>query len=263
MSYLLDKKVKRKKFYQIVFFVFVFLILFYFKSGLFNSLSFVSHKIFTPVLTLGNNMGGGLGNIGAYFVSKRSLYLENEKLRFELTEDRAQMSNYNSLLAESINLKEILGRKIPNSSMILAAILTKPNQSPYDTLIIDVGAKEGLQMGNMVFALGDVPVGRVKVVYDDSSKIVLFSNSGEKTGVVVGSGQVFMEVVGRGGGNFEMIIPRDFILTKGDTVVLPGIIPRVLGIVQKIISDPRDSFQKALLVSPVNIQEIKFVEVVK
>ena len=75
-------------------------------------------------------MGGGLGNIGAYFVSKRSLYLENEKLRFELTEDRAQMSNYNSLLAESINLKEILGRKIPNSSMILAAILTKPNQSP-------------------------------------------------------------------------------------------------------------------------------------
>ena len=100
-------------------------------------------------------------------------------------------------------------------------------------------------MGNMVFALGDVPVGRVEIVYDDSSKIVLFSNSGEKTGVVVGSGQVFMEVVGRGGGNFEMIIPRDFILTKGDTVVLPGIIPRVLGIVQKIISDPRDSFQKS------------------
>jgi hypothetical protein len=72
---------------------------------------------------------------------------------------------------------------------------------------------------------------------------------------------VFLEIVGRGGGNFEMIIPRDFIILKGDEVVLPGIVPYVVGIVETIISDPRDSFTKALLVSPVNIQELKFVEV--
>ena len=58
-----------------------------------------------------------------------------------------------------------------------------------------------------------------------------------------------------------MILPRDFVLEKGTEVVLPGITPYVIGIVQTIISDPRDSFQKALLSSPVNIQEIKFVEV--
>jgi len=58
-----------------------------------------------------------------------------------------------------------------------------------------------------------------------------------------------------------MILPRDFVLEKGNEVVLPGITPYVLGIVQSILSDPRDSFQKALLVSPVNIQELKFVEV--
>jgi len=74
---------------------------------------------------------------------------------------------------------------------------------------------------------------------------------------------IFMQVVGRGGGNFEIILPRDLIVQKGTEVVLPGIKPFVLGIVKSFISDPRDSFQKALLVSPVNIQEIKFVEVEK
>jgi len=50
-------------------------------------------------------------------------------------------------------------------------------------------------------------------------------------------------------------------------IVIPNeertIIKTRFGTVETIISDPRDSFQKALLVSPVNIQEIKFVEVEK
>ena len=48
---------------------------------------------------------------------------------------------------------------------------------------------------------------------------------------------------------------------KGDEVVLPGITPYVLGIMETTISDPRDPFAKTLLTSPVNIQELKFVEV--
>ena len=58
-----------------------------------------------------------------------------------------------------------------------------------------------------------------------------------------------------------MILTRDFILLKEDQVVLPGINTYVVGVVETIISDPRDSFQKALLIAPVNIWELKFVEV--
>ena len=129
----------------------------------------------------------------------------------------------------------------------------------------------GLQIGDIVFALGNIPIGRVAEIYPNSSKVILFSSSGEKTQVVVSgksdtpdadnNGDVFMEVVGRGGGNFEIILPRDFTPAKGDEVVLPGINPYVLAVVETIISDPRDPFIKALLVSPVNIQEFKFVEV--
>ena len=60
-----------------------------------------------------------------------------------------------------------------------------------------------------------------------------------------------------------MIMPKDFTIQKGDQVVMPGLNSYVLAIVQTIISDPRDPFIKALLTSPVNIQELKFVEVEK
>jgi hypothetical protein len=93
--------------------------------------------------------------------------------------------------------------------------------------------------------------------------VILFSNPREKTEVVVSGKNIFIELVGRGGGNFEMATSKDLVLDKGMEVVLPGINPYTVAIVEKNISDPRDSFDKVLLVSPINIQEIKFVQVEK
>ncbi len=273
MSYLLDKKIKQKRIVLAFFVCILLIILFYFRTGIFNGLSFVSHGFFRPIIMVGNNIGGKFTSLGVYFLSKSLLEKENENLRTQLVENQAHTVNYNSILAENISLKEILNRKTEDRKMILSAILSKPNQSIYDTLIIDVGTSSGIEIGDMVFIFADIPIGKISEAYLNSSKVILFSTAGEKTQVVVGAdntrpndptrpvGQVFTEVVGRGGGNFEMIMPRDFVLKKGDQVVLSGIVPYVLGVVETIISDPRDPFIKALLVSPVNIQELKFVEV--
>jgi cell shape-determining protein MreC len=288
MSYLLDRKIKRKKFFKVALGVIVLLLIIYFHTSVFGGLSRITHSIFRPVFIFGNNLKEGFSNVGSAIQSKKSLTKENESLKSQLSEKEATLSNYNSVLDENAKLKEIFGRKSEKSNMILGAILSKPNRSPYDTLIIDVGAEEGVAVGDKVFAQGSVPIGRVSLVYSHSAKVILFSTAGEKTEVVVSlspnpldinsasgvasdvlapliqSGKdVFMQLVGRGGGNFEMILPRDFILEKGTEVHLPGITPYVVATVATIISDPRDSFIKALLVSPVNIQELKFVQVLK
>ncbi len=261
MNYLLDRKVKRKKFFNIALLLVLVIIFFYFRSGIFSGLSYTSHKIFRPVLVVGSNIGGKIKSAGSFFTSKSSLYREIEDLRLSLNENEREIANYDSVLAENSSLKEVLGRKNEKTAMVLGAILSKPNLSPYDTLVIDVGNDKGLLKGDLVFALGNVPIGRVAEVLASSSKVVLFSSSGEKTQVVLGNKNIFFEATGRGGGNFQMIIPRDLPLVKGDQVLLPGINPYVLGVVETSISDPRDPFFKALLVSPVNIQEIKFVQV--
>lgn len=261
MNYLLDKKVKRKKSLQI-FFICVFLfILFFFKSSIFNGFSYVIHTIFRPVLFLGTSVGEKFKSVNSFFIFKNSLFLQNKNLEKSLNEMEALISNYDSLLAENMSLKEILGRKNETKNMILATILAKPNQSLYDVFIIDIGTNKGVKVGDIVFALGNIPVGRVSAVYDNSAKVTLFSNGGEKMQVVFSLQNSFIEIVGRGGGNFEMIMPIDFIPQKGDEVVLPGINAYVVGVVETVISDPRDSFVKALLSSPVNMQEQKFVEI--
>ncbi|HAS80839.1 MAG: hypothetical protein UR25_C0004G0066 [Candidatus Nomurabacteria bacterium GW2011_GWE1_32_28] len=263
MSYLLDKKTKRNKLIKYIISFLVLCVLAYFRSPVFNRLSSFSYFVFRPVLVLGNNIGQIISGTGSYFYFKKSLLLENENLKFKLDEQEARISNYNSILEENYKIKEILGRKHKDSDMILATILSKQNQSIYSTIIIDIGAKDGVVSGQRVFAFGNIPLGHVAEVYSNYSKINLFSNPGEKVEVVIVGNDVLMQLIGRGNGNFEMILPRDFVLEKGTEVVLPGIDSYVIGIVQTIVSDPRDSFQKVLLVSPVNIQELKFVQVEK
>jgi cell shape-determining protein MreC len=263
MSYLLDKKIRRKKILTILLSIFFLGILFFFGSRIWGGLSYVTKEFFHPILIFGNSAGEKFKNLGAYFLSKKSLNDENEALLLKLLENEAKMLNYDAVNAENIALKEIFDRSSAqtNKNMILSAILSKPNQSAYDTLITDGGANLGIKIGDTVFAYGNIPIGRIGTVTPNSSTVILFSSSGEKTPAIISNGNVFYELIGRGGGNFEMLLPRDIFLQKGDQAIKPGIYPYVLALVESIISDPRDPFTKALLSSPVNIQELKFVEI--
>lgn len=270
MSYLLDRKAKRKKITAVIFAAFLFIVIFIFRIEVWSGLSYTAGAVFSPILRGGNGFLGGVKNLGAYFISKRSLLEANQELQSRLNSQEVSMLNYGVLAAENENLKEILGRKKENGVFIMAAVLAKPNQSAYDTLLIDAGSLEGISSGALVFALGDVPIGRVGEVYPNSAKVVLFSSAGERTPAVVyqsapegAKKNVFYDLVGRGGGNFEMTLPRDISLAKGDQVVLPGIYPYVVAIVESLISEPRDPFNRVLMVSPVNMQDINFVEIKK
>jgi hypothetical protein len=63
--------------------------------------------------------------------------------------------------------------------------------------------------------------------------------------------------------DFEIHIPREIVVTDGDILGLPEYPSIAVGVVKSIIFDPRDPFQTVLARTPVNIQELNFVEVVK
>lgn len=259
MNYLLDRKSTKRKFIKIfIVAVFIFLLL-YFKDGIFGTFSRVAHFIFRPALSVGQNAGEELSLVSLQ--SRRSLLEQNEILKQELEVLNAKLASYESILAENIRLREILGRKNENVEVVLANILSKPNRSPYDTLLIDAGANQGIMNGKLVLALGFLPIGRVAETFSDSAKVVLFSSPGQKTEVIISGGNIFLEIVGRGGGNFEAVLPRDMELPQGTEAMLPGANGGLIGMVETTISDPRDAFKKVLLSSPVNIQELKFVQV--
>lgn len=269
MNYLQDRKSKRKKYLKIGVFIFAFLFLIYFSSPILKVFSRGAHAVFRPVLYVGNGAFSKLGSLGAYFKSKSALEKENERLNTELEAQAMERENYRTILAENENLKETLGRKSKSANLLLSAILSEPNHSPYDTLIIDRGSEHGVSVNDKVYAYGNIPVGAVAEVYGATSKVTLYSSSGAVTPAVISISQaetgvsknIFVDAVGRGGGSFEITVPRDLSIPKGTEVTLPGMTPRVLGIIEGTISEPRDAIQKILLRSPVNIFELKFVQV--
>jgi cell shape-determining protein MreC len=247
MNYLHDRRSKKNILPYSILSIVIVLFLFFFRAGLSN----ITLGFFKPLLKLGNGIENKLGNS------------EVEKLKNEIDEDAAKLQNYNVILDENTKLKEILNRKRENTELILAAILTKPNQSVYDTIIIDAGENQNISLGKTVYALGNIPIGKINEVTANSSKVLLFSSPGVKTEGVITGRDVFNELVGRGGGNFEMVLPRNLSVEAGTNVTTPGLSPHVLAIAETTITDPRDAFTKVVLRAPVNIFELKFVEVEK
>lgn len=193
--------------------------------------------------------------------SKSSVISENEKLISENTSIKNSMLDYEILKNENIELKNILNR-IPNKKdIVISGVLSKPIYSPYDTIIIDAGSDNNISKGNKVYASGDIPIGVVNEVYDNTSLVTLYSNPTTSTMGTLEDENINVELIGRGGSNFEMTIPSDIEVEKGKLVMLPGTFGEVVAIVEDIISSPASPVKKVLLKSPINIQNVKWVEV--
>jgi hypothetical protein len=56
-------------------------------------------------------------------------------------------------------------------------------------------------------------------------------------------------------------LPRDVPFNVGETVSLQSVQVASLAVVEKVVTDPRDPFQRLLAKVPVNLQALKFVVV--
>jgi len=222
-------------------------------------LNFVSR----PVLKIGNWISSGFDNIGYYFSSKSKLTKENEIIKEENSLLKLKMLDYEIVKSENLELKKVLSRLPGANNFILANILTKPNRSLYDTIIVDTGKKDGVTEGALVYAYGEIPIGRTSEVYDNTSLVTLYSSPGQKTEGIIDGVLSSVELVGRGGGNFETIVPVELTLQNGSIIYIPGFSAKVLAVVKSVISDPSDPFKKVILSSPVNIESLKWVQIKK
>ena len=238
-----------------------FLILLIFLAPvIFPKLSSGFRGAFSPLWKLENNIGANMHTFFSGFKTRRALDKENTELKNKLAEQEVKLVDRNALAGENEALKELLGRK-EKSNLVLSTILVKPGRSIYDTIIIDLGSNAGIAVGANVYAYESVPVGTVTSVTANTATVTLFSTAGQKTNGRLESKNIDVELLGRGGGNFELKVPRDVTLEPGMSILLPSIKPAVIAVVPKSITDPRDPVQTFLLTSPVNINELNWVEV--
>ena len=254
-----DKKqiARRKRIIKNTFFLIIFLVVA--SLGFFASTGRLFHYIGRPFWKAKNSLTQNIRDTGYLVRTKASVYKENENLLNENRELKTSMIDYQIVKDENILLKEMLGRKPTGKDLVLSNILTKPNYSPYDTIVVDIGADRGINVGNLVYSNALVPVGEISVVYPNTSLVTLYTNPGQVTEAMMDVSNTSVELVGRGGGNFEMSIPVDLPFTKGTFVYLPNLQTEIVAITQDVISSPNDPIKKVLLSSPVNVQSLKWI----
>lgn len=167
--------------------------------------------------------------------------------------DEINTSNFSSttqnaeiqiLKKENDDLKALLGRK-PVQHTILARVLTKPPQAPYDQLIVDVGLDEGVFDGAQIYDDNNSLIGVVLAASPHFSKAQLFSSPNISTEAELSRKGSVLSLIGLGDGSFTVQVPRDFDIKEGDIFVLPGIKSKPLASVIEIKGGTEDSFKIA------------------
>lgn len=213
-----------------------------------------------PFLHGGYYIADKFTEVKIFFESKKDLKEENEKLYSLFDTVRANMLLYEEIKKENEELKALLGRK-ENAEAVLGIVLSNPNQSPYDTLFIDVGEKQGVYSGMMVVS-DSILLGVVDVAYQNISKVKLFSSPGAELRVLLGKEKIPTIAYGRGGGEFEARLPHDIKIKEGDAVLYSSLHNYLIGTVEYIESKPSSAIQEIFFRAPINIFTLRRVLVI-
>lgn len=224
-----------------------------------NSISGFFIELSKPVIFTKENICGFFHDISVSFRSKIELEKENANLKTELEARDLQILNANLIKIENEELQEMANR-VQSGKYVASFVFSRPSSSPYDTLLIDQGENSGISEGDKVF-YNDVLIGKIDGVYSKTSKISLFSSPGNEFDVKIGSTSFSTKAIARGGGNFVAQVPKGMDVKEGDSVLIPDVSSKVFALVEKVESDPADTFLTVYFKNPLNLFEIKWVEV--
>lgn len=219
----------------------------------------LSQRILPNFWRSSDNASASLLSIPAYFRGVHALTLERDALKQELEASRAAVLDRNLLYEENLMLKETMGR-LAQPNVLLAAVLVRPPETPYDTLILDVGQLEQVAVGDRVTAQGAMRIGEIEEVYAHTARVRLYSAPGLSHDAFL-RGSVPIRVEGQGGGSLRAEVPHDAEAKVGDLVSLPGIEPNFSLMVEHVDEGRGDSAATVYLRLSANPFSLRYAEV--
>jgi cell shape-determining protein MreC len=183
---------------------------------------------------------------------RAQLINENQNLEQQLALAEITASSSKAIVDQNNELKSLFGRPEGVKNLILANVLRRPPGAGYDYFIVDVGATDGVSVGNSVYSAGSIAVGQIVEVDEHSSKVELYSSSGTNYDVLIGASHIPAVATGQGGGFFSISLSQEAGVSIGDEVIIPAISSLPLGFVNAIISDPAQPFERILFSNGIN-----------
>lgn len=169
-----SKKRMRNNFFYMFLYIFFLCIFSLFRSNLNDQAIKVEKTI--PILTMAeqstNFFSENFNNFLDFFYSKK--YLLNKISLLEEELDSIKNENITKT-SEMVNNKDV----------IVSEKIFQDFTSIYDSLVLDKGSKDGVELGNIVFDSEYNAIGKIQKVNEKNSIAILFSKSGERVEGVV------------------------------------------------------------------------------
>jgi len=188
-----------------------------------------------PFWSAGSSAAGVTGSAEAVFGDKAALARERDVLAQKVVTLEAENM---ALTAQANDLARLLGGRTEVTAGVVAGVLARPPVSPYDTLVIDKGSREGVSVGHMVYGAGGLPIGSIETVANATSRVLLYSAPGRVTEGWVGEERTPVALEGASAGAFRTSVPRESTVTVGALVYVPGGGALPVGTVVRVDSDP-------------------------
>lgn len=287
---------KRKiGFWRILALLIVILVVYFIFKAPLSHVLFSIRSLVTPSIPTEITLETGAldSKLQAYEVENRELkrLMENAGIRIPRTliaedpvesamEDATQLGVLDISTASSSTI-EVLANTANNANVVsvdastsskkmkihigdtLATVLVRPPQSPFDAIVLSVGIKQGIDIGDIVYAFNGFPIGTIVAVENERSTAELFSAPGKKTEVFIGTSTISAIAEGKGGGNFALKLPKVTDIHVGDMVARRLVDIEVFSAIESVDAGEGEAYTHAYFKLPINLNSLTYVLVKK
>lgn len=215
--------------------------------------------VMAPVVRFEMWLTESSGTIPSYFRDRNALLAEQASLRRQLAEHAAADLTATRLTQENESLRALLSAS--STDHIAAGVIGRPTALPYDVLLIDRGARDGVEERAPVYIGNDRVIGFVAHAYANSSIVVLATTPGFESTVYVYGPNIYTTAVGMGSGSLRISVPQGIALTEGDAVVIPSLHAGIYGTISVIDSVPSRPEQYGYVSIAEPLASIRYVRV--
>lgn len=235
-----------------------------------NDISAVFSRVFEAPVRGVDGVFGRVNNL-------QNTYAENQRLKKELDQIGEVQSENQALREENKKLKEELELQatLTEYKKILGTVISRNPDRWLDTLIIDRGSMDGLEVGMSV--LGDKGlIGRISEVNPTSSKVMLLTNEGQhaiqtSAEILTEDDEVVHGIISHFDYESQQLImdriTSEATIEKGmivSTSGLGGVVPRglLIGEVDKVTMDEHGLGQQIFIDPAADFDKIRFVTII-
>ena len=227
--------------------------------------------LIAPVQTFNTGVFSWLKDKKKYFSSVKSLSAENDALKKELLDTRAELNRLNLIENENSQLEALLDIKnqYKDYSVVGAKVIGKDPGNWFSTFTIDKGTDSGLNR-NMVVMTQDGLVGKITECGYNYSKVISIINDSDAVSSQTLRGDNIGYITGdlNENGMCKMQYSEDISdILIGDTIVtshLSNIFPEgiTIGNVQKLTVDKKTGMHYAIISPSVDFRHLDYVLVI-